>query len=70
MSDPFVDRRAPIEPCHWREDEDGSWWTGCKRGFVFSNAGPSENEFYFCCYCGKPLKFEPYAAPMEDDHDE
>jgi hypothetical protein len=47
--------------CEWREDGDGNWATGCDSMFTFTDAGPAENEFKFCPYCGGRLhiKNEP-----------
>ena len=30
--------------------------TDCDNTFQFNNAGPEENHFKFCPYCGKPIK--------------
>ena len=46
---------TPCSRCAWREDEDGSWWSDCDNGFVFNDAGPHENQFKFCPYCGKEI---------------
>ena len=47
---------APTGPgCAWTEDGDGSWWSACGDGFVFTDGGPQDNSFRFCCYCGLPL---------------
>jgi hypothetical protein len=41
--------------CEWTEDYNGCWETDCGKAFEFSAEGPTENEFKFCCYCGKKL---------------
>lgn len=42
--------------CGWQPDEYGYWDTDCGRTFCFEADGPNENEFRYCCYCGKVLK--------------
>ena len=51
---------APANHCTWSQDDEGHWETSCKRMFSFSADGPAENEFAFCCFCGKPLHPVPY----------
>jgi hypothetical protein len=44
--------------CQWYLDDvggDSVWETECKNAFEFTNDGPQENGFKFCCYCGKAL---------------
>jgi len=38
--------------CGWTQTEDGQWDTGCGEVFEFVDAGPEENGFAFCPYCG------------------
>jgi len=50
----------PLPPiCTWAEDSDGVWNASCPpvgdHSFCFTEAGPTENGFKFCPYCGKPL---------------
>jgi hypothetical protein len=52
--------KAPMIPCEWKEDDEGTWFTSCDNAFVFTDSGPTENGMKFCCYCGKPLKEVPY----------
>lgn len=40
------------DSCHWQEDADGIWNTGCGHLFEFTADGPTENQFRFCPYCG------------------
>ena len=47
--------RKPLPECVWTSDEDGTWGTGCGGAFVFNDAGPKENNFRHCCYCGGKL---------------
>lgn len=46
--------------CGWTETSDGYWDTGCGHVFGFNDGGPHENTFKFCCFCGSPLRAEPY----------
>lgn len=44
--------------CQWYLDDiggDSAWETECKHQFEFTNDGPEENNFKFCCYCGGTL---------------
>jgi hypothetical protein len=47
--------------CVWSDDEDGIWWSACRKetnnenGFCFDIGGPDENGFTFCPYCGRKL---------------
>lgn len=43
------------EPCVWREDEDGVWWTACGQGFCFDGT-PTEHNHPFCGYCGAAIR--------------
>jgi hypothetical protein len=45
----------PDGDCTWKSDDDGNYDTGCKNRFVFMDAGPVENGFEFCPYCGRIL---------------
>lgn len=47
---------ADKDECHWNEDSDGNWETGCANMFVFTAEGPSGNGFVYCPYCGGVLK--------------
>lgn len=49
-----------VEPCEWREDDDGVWHTGCGTSFFFDTDGPKENKFHFCYHCGKRLAPKPW----------
>ena len=42
--------------CKWKPDEDGVYETGCGNRFEFTEAGPKENKFDYCPYCGNVLK--------------
>jgi hypothetical protein len=42
--------------CQWVYDGfEDCWSTECGNAFCFIDAGPSENEFKFCPYCGKGI---------------
>lgn len=46
----------PKLPCKWAyDDDDGTWATACGELFAFTEEGPVENKFHFCCYCGGEL---------------
>ena len=45
----------PLKPCGWAYDEDGIWQTDCGESFVLMEGTPEDNDFRFCCYCGKNL---------------
>ena len=46
------------ETCVWKEDgtEYEGWDTSCGNKFFIVDGCPSDNDFKFCCYCGKPLE--------------
>lgn len=44
------------EPCEWTADEDGVWDTACGGRFEVMEGTPSENQMYWCPYCGKSLQ--------------
>ena len=52
--------KAPVVPCVWQEDWEGTWETACKNKWVFNEGTPEDNRMKFCCYCGKPLKQNVY----------
>ena len=64
--------------CEWKQaanlyDYDEGmcdWETECQHCFSFTEGGPIENNFEFCCYCSKPIKVVPYVAEVDDDDDE
>lgn len=49
------DADLPRPACRWTYDPDYCWDTGCKNAFSFTDGGPAENEFKYCCYCGGKL---------------
>lgn len=58
--------RAKTHTCVWTEtmglDED-YWDTKCQQSFTFMTAGPEENHFKFCPYCGGILELVRREAP-------
>lgn len=44
--------------CKWTQNDDGQWVTGCGNIFEFFDAGPTENGFAYCPYCGHHLEPE------------
>lgn len=49
--------------CAWCQDEDGNWDTDCDEKFTFFEAGPRENKFCFCPYCGRVLRVKTAREP-------
>ena len=64
----FTAQPAP-QTCEWREDEDGTWNTGCGRDWVFIEDGTPENcRVNFCVGCGKsvvPVVLVPAEEPTK-----
>jgi len=58
---------SPCYLCVWREDEDGSWWSDCDNGFIFNDAGPHENKFEFCPYCGKEITVNLFCDNVQSE---
>lgn len=47
--------------CEWVEDA-GCYVTDCKEEFVMNDDSANPGEWIkFCCFCGKPARFEPEA---------
>jgi hypothetical protein len=57
----------PVAVCAWSVDEygDGIWTTSCGKDFVFTDDGPTENNFWFCHNCGKRLAITPPAQRQD-----
>lgn len=57
--------------CVWVQDDEGSdtWWPSCRHRFTFTEGGPTQNGFRYCCYCGKPIAEAPWEQPEEDKHE-
>ena len=61
--------------CEWKQDGawiecQDDWFTECQHGFTFTEGGPAENEFKFCCYCSKPIKAVPWVPEPDEDERE
>jgi len=61
-------QEQPVAVCAWSVDEygDGIWTTSCGKEFVFTDDGPTENNFWFCHNCGKRLAI----TPLKESDDE
>ena len=46
---------AARKECEWRQDEGGTYNTGCGEVFAFNEGGPAHNDAKFCIYCGGKL---------------
>lgn len=73
------EENQPVDPmvihCTWGQysysDTDcGKWQTDCGQDFCFIGGGPKDNLMQFCCYCGKPLREEPYKDEYKDSEEE
>lgn len=58
---PANEKLTPVRKrCVWTEEDDGwgclVWHTGCDHRFEITEGTPTENQFQFCIYCGRPLK--------------
>lgn len=43
--------------CFWGTDGEESFWeTQCGHAFEFNDGGPKDNGFFYCPYCGHPLR--------------
>ncbi len=61
-------RKNMKNSCYWKDedigfsDDEGHYYTACGSAFYFASDGPKENNFKYCCYCGKPIKTEARTA--------
>jgi len=53
--DPDVPSVRKGTTCGWTEDDAGVWQSACENSFEFNTAGPVENGFEYCPYCGRVL---------------
>ena len=53
-------RQADWTACHWKQDRDGNWETGCGNLFSFIEGGPKENDTKYCQYCGNHVEAHYY----------
>ena len=42
--------------CTWRLNGDGAYDSSCQAEYVFIDAGPCDNGFNYCPFCGKHIK--------------
>ena len=49
------EKQADTANCHWHQDDEGNWETGCNELFIIPEGGPNDNGMKFCCYCGGRL---------------
>ena len=47
-----------------------NWDTSCGHTFSVDEGKPSENDFKFCCFCGRPLDEHPALLTVVDDEPE
>ena len=60
----------PTDVCRWFQDGDEEsdlWGTSCRKYFRLGEGTPEDNNFGFCCFCGKPLIGEPYKFEDEEE---
>ena len=60
---------TPKSVCTWTEDDYGVWRTDCGNAWGFTLGGPSENDTRYCCFCGGPLKAQPYVWETDEDEE-
>lgn len=49
--------KADSNVCEWHKVADCDYYdTGCGHAFEFIDAGPKENHFEFCSYCGRKIE--------------
>lgn len=61
-----------MKTCEWaQESEDcDTWWTACNNGFTITGGTPKENNFNYCCFCGKLLVEVPFEYENEEDEED
>ena len=58
-----TEAEVKAEFCQWAFND--CWNTDCGNAFFFDTAGPRENNFAFCPYCGKRL--DVISEPVSDN---
>lgn len=58
--------------CNWTQEDDdwgtyGPYETDCGRSFNIIDGTPADNEFKYCCYCGKKLIGHPFVWSDNED---
>lgn len=59
-----------MDSCEWKHytnEFTDIWDTACEHAFEFNSGTPSENEFIYCPYCGKPIRVDGYE--ITDDYE-
>ncbi len=57
---------AKHNPCQLSEDSDGNWETACGEILIFTEAGPAENGYKYCPYCGGLVTVKRYELRSEE----
>jgi hypothetical protein len=55
-----------MDTCTWSEDADSVWTSDCGQDFELVWGTPTENEFTYCCFCGKKLVEKQYSEENEE----
>ena len=55
-----------MDTCTLSEDSFGNWETECGNAFIIDVGTPTENEFTYCCFCGKKLVEKQYSEENEE----
>ena len=56
--------RSATKACEWRQDQDGTYNTGCGHQFFYDSGTAEENDAKFCQYCGGTLKSLSFVDPF------
>lgn len=58
--------------CVWNQEDEESdtYHTNCNHMFTFTEGGPQDNGFEFCCFCGDKLVEVKWEEPEDEDEDE
>jgi len=59
-------RWLKMDTCTWSEDADSVWTSDCGQDFELVWGTPTENEFTYCCFCGKKLVEKQYSEKNEE----
>jgi hypothetical protein len=65
-NDELVRLEADMDTCTWSEDADSVWTSDCGQDFELVWGTPTENEFTYCCFCGKKLVEKQYSEENEE----
>jgi hypothetical protein len=56
MTEDMQSKPPQSDKCKWHIDGESFFVTECGHAFEFNEAGPVENGFRFCPYCGKQVE--------------